>query len=589
MHLEQATAAQREAITSDATDITAIAGPGAGKTATLVARIRRLILDGIEPAKIAVLSFTNAAAQEFEHRLLDRKKEDMELDSSAEEPEPDKLGFAGTLHSFALRMLKQHGGPFGYGDRVAIISPESAQDLLASKAKTLGCKEPLKTLLQLKAEHHNRPAKFELPSVVVSSYLDDMRAAGIVDYDVLLQELDRLLNEESFAYAIEQQFSHLFVDEVQDSAPIDWRIYKGLPMRWKFFVGDPDQAIFGFRGGRVREMIEHAKASHVVRLEDNFRSRAEITDCAQRLIERNRTRLPKATVSVKGYGGTVARYDGADNEGQEVATVARLVLALTADEKTRDPYPPSFAVLARTNAIADTFRKGLPPLGVQVVAEKRSELPRDWTFTRATIELLVDPDNDALAFFYLIARLERQGATPAAARAKAHAIRKDAAAAGKSINRSVLGLEPLRIAESALAALAGAGVTRESRAIVGEKFRELPSGATTLDLALVVAEVREFVSRDVDKGGVQVLTMHGAKGREFDVVFIVGFEDEVIPGRAAHAGDDLIEEERRLAYVAITRARREVYITSSRNRLSKWGGVQGRTESRFLREIFVEI
>ncbi len=143
--------------------------------------------------------------------------------------------------------------------------------------------------------------------------------------------------------------------------------------------------------------------------------------------------------------------------------------------------------------------------------------------------------------------------------------------------------------ENAIKALAEQPVSREAQQIACDRFRELPAGAKMLDLAVALAEVREY-SKEADEDGVHVLTMHGAKGREFDVVFIVGFEDEAIPGRAGKPGatPEALEEERRLAYVALTRARIEVYITSAESRVAIYGNhkeVQKRTPSRFTAEI----
>lgn len=588
---------QREAITTEADNVLAVAGPGSGKTATLVARIKHLLDRGLDPSEIVVLTFTNAAANELARRLevagygesgMKIVGRWIEKDGKRYLTSPPELGFVGTLHAFALRMLKEHGAAFGYGDRVALISPEAAEDLLLSKAKTLGCKATVHLLREIKAK--GRPAArftVNLPEVVVSSYLDDMKAAGIVDYDILLDEFRTLLKSQFDRGAAAQaeihaRFSHLFVDEVQDSAPIDWDIFRALPLRRKFFVGDPDQAIYSFRGGRVAEMIAHGQDSktRVVALEANFRSRQEICEAANRLIERNTARFKTRTESVSGDGGTVKVWDPAPNEGTEIALVANRIKETLVGVSG----PFSIAVLARTNAIADGFRKALPALGVGVSQQTRANLPADWPLARSFLELLVDPDNDALAFFHLIAREERDGADPKRARERAHFARRLAAEKGTTINAERLLLSRVERPQSALEALAGAGVSRESRAIAAEKFRELPPGATMLDFSVALAEVREFVKEE-EGDGVRVLTIHGAKGREFDVVFLVGFEDEIIPGRAARAGEEAIEEERRLAYVGLTRARSSVYVSSAAVRSSEWGGARPMTPSRFIAEI----
>lgn len=586
--LESATIAQRAAIESDAAEVLAVAGPGSGKTATLVARIRRLILDGVEPQRIAILTFTNAGANELRGRLVDAERVDRDLDSGAEDPEPVELGFAGTLHSFALRMLREHGGPIGYGARLSLISVESARDLLAQRARSLGGKRPpaLSRLLELKAagRHRPAPAGFDLAETIVRTFWAEMRGSGLLDYDMLLDEFFTVLTESSPAAlaaveALRERFTHLFVDEVQDSARIDWWIYRALPARAKFLVGDPDQAIYGFRGGRVDEMVGHSLTPGVVTLTlaANFRSRPEICAAAQRLIEHNAGRIAKETISTRDPGGVVRLLPAAATDGEEIAIVAREI------RRQIEAGTPSgsIAVLARTNAIADGFRKALPGAGVPVVVTTRSSLPADFALARAFVELSVDPDNDALASFYLIARAELAGNIPPdVARAQVHAQRLKANAAGKTLNAVALSFTPITRPEIAVEALAGFAC-RETRAIAGEKLRELPPGAGVLDLALALAAVREYAAEEPGEG-VRVLTMHGSKGREFDAVFVVGFEDEAIPGRAEGAE---LEEERRLAYVAATRARDFLAFSFATSRSSKWEAGARRTPSRFLAEI----
>ena len=579
MNAKDYTAAQLAAIETNAPEVLCVAGPGSGKTHTLVARIQRLIAGGTPADRICTMTFTNAGAGELSRRIT---------------PEPDgpravKLGNLGTLHSFALRMMKEYGEPFGYGEGVAVISPESAADLIQSKAKTLNCKTPMKTLLKIKgAGQAERGLQMSLEEVVICSYFDDLRGAGVVDYDAILSEFLRMLTENTIETEIlrgklRERFDHLLVDEVQDSSPIDWAIYRALPIPNKFFVGDTDQAIFGFRGGSVSETVHYAQmfGVQVIRLEDNFRSRSEICAAANRLIAHNANRIHKDTLSVSGDGGEITAMAPCSNEGEEIGIVAKTIMrALLSDGKQ------SFAIISRTNAVADGFRKTLPHAGIPVVERSVSELPRDWSFARSFIELLIRPENDALAFFHLVALYEKRGASPFDARKKAHDKRNRAQAEGRTLNEAEIGLTRVSRPEIALQALAGSGASQEAVAVALDKYHELPAGATVLDLALSLGEVKERISEGTGEG-VQCLTIHGAKGREFDIVFLVGFEDESCPGRAAKDDEhpELLEEERRLAYVAITRARERVYICHSTSRVTPWGQTTARKPSRFIAEM----
>jgi len=174
----------------------------------------------------------------------------------------------------------------------------------------------------------------------------------------------------------------------------------------------------------------------LIKLEENFRSRAEICDAANRLIAHNTNRVAKETRSFKGEGGKVYAALPCMNEGEELSAVARTIKRWEADQPGK-----SFAVLARTNFIADAYRKGLAAAAIKTVERTTSDLPRDWAYARGLVELLVYPENDVLAFFYLIGMHEKEGDTPKVAREKAHTERKYAHAAGKTINQAKVELE----------------------------------------------------------------------------------------------------------------------------------------------------
>lgn len=590
MKTEDFTPAQSEAISARDQSILVVASPGSGKTSVVIARIDRLLSEGTDPSQIAAVTFTNAGAHEVQRRLPKDK-----------DGEPIQLGFTGTLHSFALRMLKQHGAGFGYGDRISLITPEAARDIIESKARTFACREPIKTLMELKAL--GRPERPKtVAEIVLASYFDEMRAAGIADYDILLQELVRILASDepeglSAQMAIRNAFSHLLVDEVQDSAPIDWAIYLSLPIDNKFYCGDPDQSIFSFRGGSIAGIMAAAGdvGTRTIKLEDNFRSRQEICQAAQSLIEKNSQRVSKETRSVSGDGGVVEILGECENEGDEIGVIGTKIRQILSEETVNEAVPgkpsrlasqPEIAVLARTNAIADGFRKALAAVGLPVKERTVQQLPRDWALARSFVELCVNPENDSLAFFHLVALEEKRGATPKRARSLAHIAKREASAAGRSLNQMHLGFHRSSTPELALAAMRSSGVSLESQALAVEKFRELPRGATVLELALALSEVREWVKEEKDQTGINILTIHGAKGREFDCVFLVGVEDEVFPGkRALDAGLSAVEEERRLLYVGMTRARRMLFVSSVKTRTTAWREVLKRTPSRFLKEI----
>lgn len=556
------TASQREAIESDRPDIAVLAGPGSGKTEVFTQRIKRLIYtEHFHPSEIIALTFTNAAAREIEKRVGN-----------------PFLGYCGTLHGFALKMLKEYGETMGYGDRMTVINPANAADLLASKAESLGCKLAVEKLTLLKAEiGRPTPGKLSIPETVIAAYYDDLRDAGMVDFDVLLTEFARMIEETD---AVHGRFKHLLVDEIQDSAGIDWRIYRGLQIPNKFFVGDPDQAIYSFRGGNVLGLLTYLQKNGVqqIRLEENFRSREPICAAANALISNNAKRVAKKTVSMNGsLGSQVHTMPGDRNAGAEIATVIDLIQ----DIGTEDDG--SIAVLARSNHLANEFRAAINAAGFVVNKHDERTEPKDFHLARTLIELLVYPDNDTLAFFYMIAIARKNGASEIMARKQAHQTRRDASAKFKSINQLTLGFAHNLPAFNATKYLDTEGISLESQMLIADKLRELPDNVPMIELAFLLAMNPKPAERvEDDVAIIQVLTMHAAKGREFDIVFLVGCEDETIPG---HRKNSDTEEERRLFYVGVTRARRQLYVTWSKSRITPWKALVACTPSRFIAEM----
>lgn len=575
MNLQEATESQQKAITSEAKVILCAAGPGSGKSSTIVSRIERLLAQGVAPEKIGAISFTNAAANELKRRL-----------PSKDGTTPVAIGFCGTLHSFALRMLKRHGAPFGYGEQTAIIAPDSAEDLMTAKAAQLSCKTAIKDLLKEKAEK-GRPARGErltLDQTVIATYLDELKEAGIVDYDVLLQEFRAMLTQDtpaalSAVQSMDGEFEYLFVDEVQDSARIDWEIFRALPIANKFYSGDGDQAIYSFRGGTMREMLREASniCTTTIWLQENFRSWQAICTAANNLIRHNIHRIPKMTTpaATGGFTGTVTNMGEFADESEEVSAIA--------DQIGTDISGQQIAVICRTNAIVNTFRDGLKSRGVPVVGVKYWQTPPDWRLARAIVEFLGAPANDSLAYFLLIQERLDAGKTPARAREEATSIRIEANSAGKSINEHYLNYGKIERPESLLMVLKQR-VSIESHMLAVQKWMEMGQDGTVSDLAIAMAGESNSV-KEAEEEGVHILTVHGAKGREFDTVFMPAFEDQCYPGQSGKTADG-VEEERRIAFVGITRARHALYFSSAKNRKTPWKAVDPRKPSRFLKEIF---
>lgn len=576
------TAAQIAASESEHPQILCVAGPGSGKTETLANRVRKLVQRGVDPRRICVITYTNNAARNLEERFL-VPDEYKTAAGGVVTWYPEPLGFCGTLHGLGLRMLRKHGAPLGYGERTAVIDDDAAADLLASKAKSMGCKTPLKKLVELKK--HGEPewsgyamrGRLDTDQLTVAAYFADLRESGLVDFDLILTELARLLGTEP--HLISKEFTDLLADEVQDWNANDWDIFRAFPAARKFAVGDSDQAIFAFRGGDCALMTAFAQEpeTKTLYLQQNFRCGDAICDAANLLIGNNTGRLIKKTVSATGQTGDVDGMAIAETEGEEIAKVIQAI-------RFGVLQPNECAVLARTNAIADAFREGLKAAGLPVVEPPKIELPRDWALARALVELAAQPRNETLAMLYMIERSKHAGKSDADARLAAHGL----ILVYRANKRSMSLLPGALFAAggpsllTVTAYMDAQGITRETCALIAKLTRTLPPGA---DLALEMARFKAD-EQETTGQGVTCTTIHNAKGREWDVVFLVGFEDEVIPGNRKSDGPEQVEEERRLAFVGITRARHRVVFTSSKTRRANWGRqeLQQHTPSRFIGE-----
>ncbi len=524
----------------------AIAGPGSGKTATLVSRIRRLVDSGQDPRGFVVITFTNAAANELRGRLS--------LGSAG-----DLLGYCGTLHGYLLSLITRRGGLIGFSGRPTVLSEEQAQSLLDQVCREQnykGTKEALEAEIALGPTVSPKPLLIgkSKARVVALDYSRRLQQGNLLTFDTILHNGLRLVRKIGHDLG-----THLFVDEFQDSSLMDAAIYKALPFPFKFYVGDPDQAIYGFRGGDVGNILGLAETTEckTVLLEQNFRSDFLICQAAQKLIEHNKARSQKKTVSVSARMGIVG-CKGHRSPLDEASWIAA---------RLSDLDPEQSAVLVRTNHLVRTLSAALESRGVMVAKRESKKRPQDWKICRALVALLNDPENDLLARWYL--ELSRGEETARAASIKA-------AASGISINSFYLRIPKIEL-EDLPEVLAKAGIGRESTGDLSKAIADLPPGSTIGDLVLFLAQ-EEQAGQQVGQG-VTVTTMHSAKGREWDNVFMPAFEQETIPGTAN------IEEERRLAYVGMTRARHRLFLSWCEHREPAFTrGFMPVTPSQFIKE-----
>lgn len=507
---------QQALISASAPLIVAIAGPGSGKSFALVQRYLA------HPGKAIVVTFTNAAAAEVSERIRD---------AGGEAP-----WHIGTLHGLCLRIISETR------ERPLTVLDEATADaVLKQCAADVECSASIKALrAALSMEPPPRTCR-----VAVARYRRELAMNGAADYDTLLTDALAIIKAGQGP-----QVDYLYIDEAQDSGTVDAEIYEALAARVKWYCGDIDQSIYGFRGGSPRHLMELTRApdAYVGTMESNYRSGATICAAAQSLISHNRERVVKRTVSATGTAGavTVSRYD---SETEEISGVLHSISFKAG----------TVAILCRLNSDVNLFRDALRAAGH--VEQQSESTPRDWQFAALTVALWGDPENQLLA---------RQWA-----RIK-HGPNADEMIADAARRRQPLLLLPDNLAM----AMDAAHLSVVSRLKIIDAAASVRAGLPRRgDSAAILLAAREALSGPArGTGRIQAMTIHKAKGKEFDHVFLPAFEQEIF-------GTGDVEEMRRLAYVGITRARHSLHISHASHRRSAYTSrMEPRRPSQFITE-----
>lgn len=551
MNNDTLTPEQDDAIQWCDQNILVIAGPGSGKTEVLTRRIKRLLNNGHSAADIVAITFTNAAADEMLKRI------------------GQPLHYCGTLHGYMLRVLvKAWRGPVGVLDdeqREALIQQCIADCAYKGARKHVDAALAFGSSAYRMASVHMTNAE-----AVASMVYRLMRTGRIVDFDSILT-----FGLEAIT-AIGSGFDwkwprFLFVDEFQDSGNVDAWIYDQFPDSVaKFYCGDSDQAIYSFRRGDVRNIVNLAQRPGVktVVLAHNFRSGSAICQAATNLVQHNTTRFEKQTIAATQKPATIT-VEQHRNEYDERAAVVADVFGRLATVA-----PNEIAVLCRTNFEVEQWTEALEHARIPVAKRSFAQDPPDMKTAKLMLAAMANPDNDATMLMWL------NVAKPDIARTA----RAQAAKALQNINSAVVKFPRNLLAADCLDFMARTGLGAETMQIIRETVAKLPAGAQVGEITLALRE-REF-SGQTHGLGVKVTTMHGAKGLEFDCVYLPGWTDGQFPKIKSELDLAKLEEERRLAFVAITRARHMVFITWPGERKPQWGPVlTDLAPSRFIAEM----
>jgi DNA helicase-2/ATP-dependent DNA helicase PcrA len=639
--------AQREAVLHHEGPLLVIAGAGSGKTRVLTTRIARLIRHhGVDPARILAVTFTNKAAGEMRERIASLLSEPSETSLPAPSPVDVRKMWCGTFHAIGARMLRTNALRVGRTANFTIYDEDDTLGLFKRVMERVGVSPKQwtpKSIVSLVSDAKNAlvtPAEYQATAfdplsraaaAVYGELEGALRATNAVTFDDLLVLPVQLLREnpEVLEY-YRDRFRFILVDEYQDTNRAQFQFIKllGSGHGNVAVVGDDDQSIYGWRGADIRNILDFEKefaSAKVVRLEENYRSTPGILEVANAAISANVARRGK-TLRPTRPGGEAVALAAALDERDEADFVADEIHArqLAEQRELRD-----FVILYRTNsqsrALEDSLRKNSIPY--RLVGAVRFYDRREIRDLMSYLKLIANPADDEA--FRRAVQVPKRKLGETTIEAVATAARKAGIPMLEAAARSDLLPNVRTAAREALqefAALIGRLRERAQDTSVDDLLRELVDtiryadylqadapesardrlenvaalidgaaetvvdeggevGLTPLDhflqRAMLVAGIDTL---DPDADGVTLMTLHNAKGLEFPVVFITGLEDGLFPLSQSFDQPPMLEEERRLFYVGITRAERKLYLSYAESRRRN-GEFMPSIRSRFLREI----
>ena len=627
---------QAEAVQTTEGPLLIMAGAGSGKTRVLTHRIAYLIDEKlVNPWNILAITFTNKAAREMKERAytLNPATEDCLI---------------ATFHSMCVRILRREADHIGYNRNFTIVDPSEQRTLMKRILKTLNLdpkkwneRAILGTISNAKNDLIDEVAYAalagdmytEIVAKCYEMYQKELRQSEAMDFDDLIMLTLRLFdkNPDVLTY-YQQRYQYIHVDEYQDTNHAQYQLVKLLASRFKNIcvVGDADQSIYGWRGADMQNILDFEKdypEAKVVLLEENYRSTKTILQAANDVIKNNRNRRPKNLWTQNADGEDIVYYR-ANDEQDEALFVAKTIdeLSSTSDYVYRD-----FAVLYRTNAQSRNIEEALLKANIPytMVGGTKFYSRKEIRDVISYLNLIANT-SDNISFERVVNEPKR-GVGPgtvekirnfaagqemslleASSQIMLSLVKGKAAQAVFDFANLILNLreqlDELTVTELVELVLERTGYTEqlvaqatlESQARI-ENIEEFLSVTKNFDedsendteetgldrlsrFLNDLALIADTDDGDQESSEVTLMTLHAAKGLEFPVVFIIGMEENVFPLSRAAEDEDELEEERRLAYVGITRAEKVLFLTNANSRLL-YGKTNYNRPTRFLNEI----
>ena len=624
---------QQQAVFATEGPVLILAGAGSGKTTVLVNRISYILQSGLcNPWNILAITFTNKAAGELKERICNTV------------PEGGSDIWAATFHSTCARILRRYGDRLGYSSHFTVYSTDDQKRLVKDIIKQLQLDEHVfqarsvlteisrakDKMLEAKDLLKNEEFDFRASSIakIYEIYQAKLKTSDAMDFDDLLCNAVKLFRQEPEILGFYQnQFKYIMVDEYQDTNKVQYQFVSMLAQKYGNIcvVGDDDQSIYKFRGATIENILSFEntfKGAKVIRLEQNYRSTQNILDAANAVIANNNLRKGKTLWTQNPKGDNITVHT-CDSERDEAAFVTRTIMDGVADGRKYS----DFAILYRTNAQSNALEQALSRSGVphRIIGGHRFYDREEIRDMVAYLQVINNPHDDVRLSRIINVPKRSIGAKTVSTAAEIAAglgesiytVIKDAdaypqlsraAAKLNAFTQLIDGLiEAEQSEEYSLAELYNLilehtnyenylRAEKENADVRIENIEELSSNIIKFeedygdeaDLSNFLEEISlmtDIDNYDADADTCVMMTLHSAKGLEFPVVFITGMEDGLFPSMAAiSSGPDELDEERRLAYVGITRAKRKLYLTKTKTRML-FGSTTYSKESRFVSEI----
>lgn len=606
---------QREAVMHKEGPCLVIAGAGSGKTRVLTTRIAHLIEEGIPSWNILAITFTNKAAKEMRERL------DVLV--------PNHDVFVGTFHSFGVRIIRENYMHLGLERNFTILDSDDVLSLIKKIMKDMGISKEecapsyirnrisfIKNEMMCEAdiEKFFNTEPEQIAYQVYKEYKKVLKKNNSVDFDdLLLLPVELFVKNKEVLEHYQEKFKYILIDEYQDTNEVQYKLSKLLSAKYQniFVVGDPDQSIYAFRYANYKNILNFEKdykSTKVIPLEENYRSTKMILDAANSVIKNNKDRKEKNLKSNKDIGAKV-KYLRSYDEKHEITLCIEEIKKLLNDGY----HPKDIAIFYRTNGQArvaeEMFIKNNMPYKVvgSYYFYQRKEIKDLISYLR----LILNPHDEISLRRVINVPKRKIGPSTIKAIEDSAVLNNismfDAINKGKELEFKNIILELMKMSESLSltelidAILEKSGMKRELEEdasleselrlenlmefkSITASFEERTGSVNLGDFLEEISLIADMSEHKENGDEVTLMTIHSAKGLEFDVVFLIGMEESIFPHANSLMEKDGLEEERRLMYVGITRARELLYLTNAKRRML-YGKENMNPPSRFIEEI----